>query len=270
MEDNVMKCLICLDEVNIPIYFLCFPCHGYKAPFHSCGLQTPCSAYTRVCLSCGEIYLELTKTVSNRSERKRCLLCPTECRLADLTRNNAYNIDHLWMRDHDRLQTVSEWECPWCPQKGGQSVSRSDLFHHLQTMCPNFHTLCECEAVVRRCDWKIHQQICPHYVYCEECTSYFPKSEMSFHMLNIHRKTQCTMCKEYIPMKNFLHHIFQCSFSGDTNRSPRLIRPVPMITMSSSSSSSASTTTTTTAIEEEQAEEHTFHSLLEMIDFLEE
>ena len=271
MEENVMRCLICLEEVNIPISFLCFPCHWYKAPFHSCGLQTPCSAYTRVCISCGEIYLELTKTISNRSERKRCLLCPTECRLAELNRNNAYTIDYLWMREHDRLQTVSEWECPWCPQKGGQSVSRTDLFHHLQVECPNFHMICQCDVVVRRCEWLIHQEICPHYVFCEECLSYFPKSEMTFHMLNIHRKTQCTLCKDYIPMKNFLHHIVQCSMMNDHHRtSPPITRPLITISSStsypSSSSSSTSQTSPRTTIE---GEDDTFHSILEMIDLSE-
>ena len=267
MEENVMRCLICLEEVNIPISFLCFPCHWYKTPFHSCGLQTPCSAYTRVCISCGEIYLELTKTISNRSERKRCLLCPTECRLAELNRNNAYTIDYLWMREHDRLQTVSEWECPWCPQKGGQSVSRTDLFHHLQVECPNFHMICQCDVAVRRCEWLIHQEICPHYVFCEECLSYFPKSEITFHMLNIHRKTQCTLCKDYISMKNFLHHIFQCSLISDHHRTSPPI-PRPLITMSSSTMSSSSTSTTSPRITIE-GEDETFHSLLEMIDLSE-
>ena len=210
-------CVICLQEVNIPVFFTCFPCYGRNTPLRTCELSMPCGVYTRVCISCGEIYLELTKPVSSRTKKKKCLFCPMECRLENLHRNNAYCIDYLWIREHDSLQRC--WECPWCPQRGGEGISsksRMNLLHHLQKDCPHFHTLCECGMVVKRCDWESHHQICPYYVLCEQCQRCFPKSEMMLHQSEVHQKTQCSLCRQYVPIHNFLHHIFQSCLAPDS------------------------------------------------------
>jgi len=213
---SCMICMICMEEVSIPVEFLCFPCHqvGHDMNHLNSPLSFPCSAYSRVCMMCAETYLELDRPIYSRTEKKRCLLCPTECPLQNLRRQHAYRIDFLWIQEHDQFQIQRPqegWECPWCFENGN-SYSRWDLWRHVQTKCPNFGIECECREIIRRGDWEHHKSICASFTLCEECVEWFPKRGMATHMSDKHQKSQCSICLQYIPFVDILHHILRsCS-----------------------------------------------------------
>ena len=186
-------CCICLEPVIIPVEPLCFQC-GEKDG------EISCFSMKRICLLCGENYLELHKNRSERSIKKKCLFCPTTAHLHQICKKKALRVDYLMM---DRNPSTLP-----CPFEGcGFTSSHLKVARHVFTECNYFSIECECGHTCPRQDMPGHQSQCDRYRRCEFCNKSILETDMPRHMYYDHDRTRCFTCHEYVSMNHLSDHI---------------------------------------------------------------
>jgi len=194
MED----CCICLGSILIPVEPICFPCSQQMNGGFSCF------SMKRICLVCMEQFLELNRHRTERNQRKKCIFCPTTCRINSLPRSQMFRADYLLM-DRDKSTRSCPYEC-------GFSDHHLRVARHVFNECPSATTECECGHVGTRQELTVHRETCRLYHVCRECQKSVLETEMPRHMYYDHDKTKCFTCHEYIHMNHLSEHITsQCT-----------------------------------------------------------
>jgi hypothetical protein len=154
------RCLICHEEVRIPVSFL-QPVFGCKVVP---GKQW-CYSTIRVCLTCARQYLELNKNSNHRIASRKCLLCPQTVNPAQLRKGHTvYQKDYMYMSMDDKIYPCLHSECSF-------QGTQNDLDHHLQHDCPYRSVKCVCHNFFLFDEIQNHQRNCIHFTKCDYCPS---------------------------------------------------------------------------------------------------
>ena len=207
---NIMQmvdCIICHGPVRVPVKIKAgFACETKKARG---GVDKPCNAILRACVTCVRTYLQLHLPSSQREVRKKCLVCPETINL-QMLRDSAscYEKDYLLMS----LDSCTDYGCfheaLGCSFKGGQN----DLDHHLQNDCEFRKMWCSCGTVYIAGEAQKHKETCPHYLRClvGGCTTYVrTNGELYEHLRQEHGVIRCCHmdCQELLPIDEYEDHI---------------------------------------------------------------
>lgn len=185
-----MICYICQNEVYIPVELICFPCYKRNS-IH-------CMTYVRICVSCAFPYLQLDKSLQDRTNVK-CLFCSKFCDTKQLTLENSFVFDYLKIREH---QVSGSAMCPLCLK-----IISTNITEHLKNDCPHYYEQCVCGRVSTREWMSLHKRYCQKYHQCSLCKEYVEKSEFELHCFQKHDLLLCERCGQYISVHDFSFHV---------------------------------------------------------------
>lgn len=187
-------CCICLENVLIPVEPVCFHCKDTDDG------RMSCFSMKRLCLTCLENYLELTKHRHKRPVSKKCLFCPKTTYLHQTPKSKLFRVDYLLMDKDAALRT--------CPMPGcGFRDTHIKVAKHIFSECPFYYMDCECGHSCQRRFMRDHCKECDRFSYCALCGTHVPQAELAQHMYYQHDKTKCFTCHQFVSMNDLSQHI---------------------------------------------------------------
>ncbi len=183
-----MICYICQNEVYLPVQIVCFPCYKRN--------KIHCFTFVRMCVACAVPYLQLDKSVEDRTNVK-CLFCAESCDTKLLTTENSYCYDFWLIRESRGANSI----CPFCVK-----IIESNVTDHIRESCPYFYEQCICGRVTTK-EWMgLHIKYCSHYIQCKLCQKHIKKLDYEFHCFETHDLLLCEDCGQYIQAGEFASH----------------------------------------------------------------
>ena len=191
---EIPRCIICLDQVQIPVELTCFPCGKDTS-------KITCFSLQRMCYFCAIRFLELDVDPEKREFHKKCLFCGTMVRLNEVRTLKAFRYDFSLMNADSRKLV-----CLYCRDFKGYSIQ---IIRHMAETCVESPKECICGDIFTLSTEKQHKLSCHHYRVCMECLESIPETEFRSHQFQQHHKTQCSACHLYIDNEEFIHHTVQ-------------------------------------------------------------
>lgn len=209
-------CVICHEEVLIPVRFSCFPCST------DLDSRNSCNTFTVVCKLCADQYLELEKDENDRLIQdfrpKRCLFCPS------LSISNSYSIQFLLMK-----VDKNERHCPFQKEGCDMKGTHFNVFEHIEKGCKYRKIRCgHCGESYIKNEQKEHRASCPYFYHCDFCNDYLLHRQKYNHLKKDHDAVWCFCCEKWIftdgnddmdKKHRLLHHwnhsctpFFSCNF----------------------------------------------------------
>jgi hypothetical protein len=223
-----LTCLICQEDVRVPVELTCFRCPKQNNGSNP-NIGPSCNDFIRVCMMCARDYLELNKVPRERKGSCKCLICNTRVNPQNLSgAGSCYKKDYCYMR----LDSRTNYPC-FHSEKGCEFTgTQQQLDNHIQYDCQYRMTSCPCGTLYRVCDKEKHRASCHHYRLCPDCETYVLNIDFRNHLRDNHSKEICPHegCGKIISRDSFnvhkdkcLHRIVKC---------PRCLGPVPAVVYS--------------------------------------
>ena len=202
-----IQCLICHDDVRVPVFFTCFPCPRVRG-------KPGCHSTRRVCLLCARAYLDLNKPISQRRACVKCILCSTKAYPKKIHKaEDAYEKDFMYMSIDKR----ADYECFHANQGCRFQGTQNELDRHIQTQCVYRMTSCRCGVLYRVVDGPSHFVACPYFTPCPLCEQTVSNGVFDEHLLSEHHKVICRHvgCTDLLdPAYKEAHENAECRYRG--------------------------------------------------------
>lgn len=201
---NIATCLICHEDVRVPVQFTCFNCPTNNR-------DPSCNDFIRVCMMCARDYLELNKVPRERKGSCKCLICNTRVNPQNLSgAGSCYKKDYCYMR----LDSRTNYPC-FHSEKGCEFTgTQQQLDNHIQTTCQYRMTSCPCGTLYRVCDIEQHRASCHYYRLCPDCDRYVLNTDFKSHLFENHSKMICPYegCNKIMTYVSIDIHTKKCEY----------------------------------------------------------
>ena len=222
-DDSFEKCVICQENVFLPVIINCFPCYS-KNEIH-------CYSMNRQCFRCVCDYLQVFR--ENRELFRKCLFCPNTLFLdeTNLHYNDIFSFDfYLMKQDRNnsyfcplckeacKEESCKEESCKEesCKEECQQQDTRMnqirkgtqiEIYRHMEIDCPFFPLFCLCKKYFFRHEIDSHKKKCIHFFYCFYCHVFLPSHEKKIHLIHSHSFMECPQCLELFPKDQIDSHL---------------------------------------------------------------